>query len=67
MDYIKKNKKILTKKMLNILYLDITKIKKNLKFEFDFDYIINLAGNINHKTSFKLTKPTILESKIYLK
>jgi len=53
--YKKKNKKILGK---NVKYikLDITKIKKNPKFKFDFEYIINLAGNINHKDKFQTYK-----------
>ena len=65
--YKKKNKKILAKKNVKYIYLDITKIKKNLKFQFDFDYIINLAGNINHKNKFQTYKAHYLGVKNLLK
>ena len=57
MDYIKKKiKKFQQKKNIKYIYLNINKIKKNPKFELDFDYIINLAGNINHKNKFQTYK-----------
>lgn len=65
--YKKKDKKILAKKNVKYIYLDITKIKKNLKFQFDFDYIINLAGNINHKNKFQTYKAHYLGVKNLLK
>ena len=43
----KQSKELRKIKKIKFINLDITKIKKKLLF--NFDYIINLAGNINHK------------------
>jgi len=43
----KKTNKILIKKNVKYICSDITKTKK--KIDINFEYVINLAGNINHK------------------
>ena len=50
----KRSKKTLRKKNLKYIYLDLT--KNNQKIKIDFDYIINLAGNIDHKNKFETFK-----------
>ena len=50
----KRSKKILRKKNLKYIYSDLT--KNNKKIKIDFDYIINLAGNIDHKNKFETFK-----------
>jgi len=50
----KRSKKTLRKKNLKYIYSDLT--KNNEKIKIDFDYIINLAGNIDHKNKFETFK-----------
>ena len=53
---IKKRTKTLKKKNIKYINFDITKLKKNFKFNLELDYIINLAGNIDHKNKFQTYK-----------
>tara|TARA_B100001057_G_C22743658_1_gene908828 strand:+ start:211 stop:1089 length:879 start_codon:yes stop_codon:yes gene_type:complete len=50
----KRSKKTLRKKNFKYIYTDLT--KNNEKIKIDFDYIINLAGNIDHKNKFETFK-----------
>ncbi len=50
----KRSKKVIRKKNLNYIYSDLTKKEKKIKI--DFDYIINLAGNIDHQNKFETFK-----------
>ena len=50
----KRSKDTLRKKNLKYIYSDLT--KNNEKIKIDFDYIINLAGNIDHKNKFETFK-----------
>ncbi len=53
----KKTKNIILKnKNLTYIKLDITDIKKGYKLDIDFDYIINFAGNIDHKNKSQTYK-----------
>ena len=60
-------KKFKNKKNLKIIQLDIAKKKKYFKFNQDFDYVINLAGNIDHKNKSQTFKAHYIGVKNLLK
>ena len=63
----KRRTKVFKKKNIKYINLDITKIKKNFKFNFELDYIINLAGNIDHKNKSQTHKAHYIGVKNLLK